>query len=384
MSAPYPSLTANLLISNQFPVHFTRGLLRPDNPCLAGAIRGIKGTMRCLCLVDAGFLEHWPDFEDELRRYFDLHELPELCGFLPLPGGEIVKDGMTHVHSVLEAVSRLHLCRHSLILAAGGGAFLDAAGFAAAIAHRGLRLLRIPTTALSIGDSGVGVKCGINQFGQKNFTGCFYPPNAVVCDLEHLKTLGRERLFDGIIEAVKVALVKDADFFTVIEKHLDEILIGDMTVIEGILGKSAELHLSHISDGGDPYEKGRSRPLDFGHWAAHEIENLSGYQVTHGEAVGAGMLLDLAYALEANIIRREDFERAFQLLMGLGANIHYEYSALKDGDGNYLLLNGLERFREHLGGRHCLVLPDKIGSKIECESVLPELYRFVLDMMFQA
>src|SRR5262249_47001338 len=156
---------------------------------------------------------------------------------------------------------------------------------AAATAHRGIRLVRVPTTTLSQCDSGVGVKNGINAFNKKNFIGTFAPPFAVINDFQLLTTLGPRDKRAGYAEAVKVACVRDAPFFEALEhdaRSLDEF---EPHAMRRLIRRCAEIHINHIVNGGDPFESGSARPLDFGHWAAHKLEHLSDFRIRHGEAV---------------------------------------------------------------------------------------------------
>ncbi len=171
-----------------------------------------------------------------------------------------------------------------------------------ATAHRGIRHVRFPTTTLSQGDGGVGVKNGVNYFGKKNWVGTFAVPYAVVNDFAFLDTLPAREKRCGLIEAIKVALIRDADFFLWLEKHVEDLAALKPSVVEQAVQRSAELHVEHIATNGDPFEQGSARPLDFGHWAAHKLEQASGFKVAHGEAVAIGMAVDLLYSVKAGIL----------------------------------------------------------------------------------
>src|SRR5437763_12891913 len=147
----------------------------------------------------------------------DLHAHSEalklVCPPVIIEGGERTKNSYFHVSEIHSHIDRYHIDRHAYVIAVGGGAILDVVGLAAATAHRGCRLVRIPTTTLSQDDSGVGVKNGINAFGKKNFIGTFAPPFAVINDFDLLASLSDRDKRAGYIEAVKVALIRDAGFF---------------------------------------------------------------------------------------------------------------------------------------------------------------------------
>ncbi len=185
---------------------------------------------------------------------------------LVIEGGERAKNSSIHVAEIHSQIDRHHLDRHSYLIAVGGGALLDVAGFAAATAHRGVRHVRIPTTTLSQADSGIGVKNGINAFGKKNFIGTFAPPHAVINDFNLLATLEPRDKRAGYVEAVKVACIRDAKFFDEIERDAEKLAAFEPAAMKRLIHRCAELHLDHIATGGDPFEAGlgasaRFRPL---------------------------------------------------------------------------------------------------------------------------
>ena len=219
-----------------------------------------------------------------------------VCPPLLIDGGERAKNDMTNVEMIQGAIHEYGICRHSYVMVIGGGAAIDVVGYAAATAHRGVRLIRVPTTVLSQNDSGIGVKNSVNAFGKKNFLGTFAPPVVVLNDADFLMTLPDRDWRSGISEAIKVALLKDVEFFNFIEKKADRLVDRDMQAMHWLIYRCAQLHIDHIATSGDPFEFGSSRPLDFGHWAAHKLERLSHYTLRHGEAVAIGMALDSTYS----------------------------------------------------------------------------------------
>ena len=235
-------------------------------------------------------------------------------------------------------------------------------GYAAAIAHRGVKLIRIPSTVLSQNDSAVGVKNSINTFGKKNFLGTFAPPFAILNDNEFLRTLEQRDWISGIAEAIKVALIKDKTFFEYIEYNAVKLKDRNMEVMQHVIYKCAEMHMQHIAQGGDPFESGSSRPLDFGHWAAHKMEQMTNYQLRHGEAVAKGIALDVTYARLLDLISEEDLKRILEVMEQIGFDLSVPSNTKEDID---LLLNGLQEFQEHLGGELCITLINGIGVKYD-------------------
>jgi 3-dehydroquinate synthase len=368
-----------------YPVVFTRGVFEPANPVLAEVLaqREPSGRHRVLAVLDAGFAAAHPGVGDRVRAYFAAHasRLEPLVDLVEIPGGEAAKNDVSVVDGLHALFHRHRLDRHAYVLIVGGGAVLDAAGYAAATTHRGLRVVRVPTTVLSQDDSGVGVKNGINAFGIKNFLGTFVAPDAVLCDADFLIRLPRRDAVAGIAEAVKVALVRDAAFFDWIETNAAALAAQDLDALTRLIRWSAELHLDHIATGGDPFERGSARPLDFGHWSAHKLESLSEHDVRHGEAVGMGMLLDSRYAVQIGLLSEPDFVRIHRLLRALGLPLWHDALAAAGPRGAPAVLEGLDDFREHLGGEHTITLVRGPGSAVEVNEMDRAAISRALDWM---
>jgi 3-dehydroquinate synthase len=229
--------------------------------------------------------------------------------------------------------------------------------------------VRIPTTTLSQCDSGVGVKNGINAFGKKNFLGSFAPPFAVLNDFQLLATLPARDKRAGYSEAVKVACIRDREFFETLEQHALRLARFEPESMRQLIQRCAELHVNHIAGCGDPFEMGSARPLDFGHWSAHKLEQLSGFEVRHGEAVAMGIALDVLYSRRLGWLDPAEAERVLLLLEALGFELYTKEMSQRDPRGSWRLLEGLEEFREHLGGRLTLTLLRKIGVGMEVHEI---------------
>jgi 3-dehydroquinate synthase len=290
---------------------------------------------------------------------------------LVIEGGETAKNDPQVLERVLDAIHDARLCRHSYVAVIGGGAVLDVVGYAAATAHRGIRLIRIPTTVLAQDDSAVGVKNGVNAYGAKNYLGTFAPPFAVINDLAFLTTLTDRDWRSGIAEALKVALVRDPEFFDAIEHDAARLSARDAEAMERLVRRSAALHLAHIAAGGDPFELGTSRPLDFGHWAAHKLEQLTDHRLRHGEAVAIGIALDSTYAYLTGLLGEPDWRRILALFTAVGLDVSApELSQWLEDPGNpRCVLRGLEEFREHLGGELTVMLLRGIGQPIDVHEI---------------
>ena len=366
-------------VEYRYPVYFTEGVFESANSVLASAIcaggDGDGGPHKLLCVLDEGICERRPELPHQVEAYCRAH--PDLTLVRPallVPGGESVKNTSKYVQLVQEAISEFGLCRHSYVVVAGGGALLDMVGYAAATAHRGVRLIRLPTTVLSQNDSGVGVKNSINAFGKKNFLGTFVPPYAVINDFAFLNTLSDRDWRAGMAEAVKVALIKDAAFFEFLEANAAGLSRRDPAPMRQLIHRCAEIHMRHIGTAGDPFEKGSSRPLDFGHWAAHKLEQITSFRLRHGEAVAIGIALDATYSWRTGLMPESDWRRTLELLSALGFALYVPEleGALSRCDPDSLL-HGLTEFREHLGGRMTVMLLAAIGRGVEAHYLEDEI-----------
>lgn len=350
----------------QYKIHFTENLFNKGNPILKNLLHDQEQAnikRKLLFVVDTKALQYSPNLRESIIQYFEGNEsINCIEEIIEVPGGEQVKNNTQYFDKIIDAVDRHGIDRHSYIAAIGGGSTLDLTGYASTVAHRGIKQIRIPTTVLSQNDSGVGVKNGINYKGKKNFLGTFAPPFAVLNDALFLTTLSDRDWVAGISEAVKVALIKDPDFFHWMDGHAEALSDREMTPMKYLIERCAELHTEHIG-GGDPFELGSSRPLDFGHWSAHKLEQLSDFEILHGEAVSMGIALDCAYSYLDNRISKNELDSIISLLKRCKLPITHELIQIDSLE--HPLFKGLEEFREHLGGQLTIMLLRKIGKGIE-------------------
>lgn len=381
----------NITVDFTYNVHFTERLFDSDNSLLADVLQADdeSGPRKLLAVLDEGMLEHHTGLLIQMKKYARAHSgiLTWAGDPIVVPGGEQAKNDFTLIDTVYSSIYEEHLDRHSYVVIVGGGAVLDMAGYAAATAHRGIRHIRVPTTVLSQNDSGVGVKNGVNEFDTKNFLGTFAPPYAVINDSAFLETLEDRDWRAGISEAVKVALIKDASFFDWLEDSAARLAPStrDRAAMEKLIHRCAELHMEHIATSGDPFEMGSSRPLDFGHWAAHKLEELSGYQLRHGEAVAVGIALDCVYAHLAGLLNESVLERILAFFEAVGFELYLPElsSRLQNPEHPSSIFQGLEEFREHLGGELTIMLLEDIGQSTEVHSVNFDLYRRAVKQLRQ-
>ncbi len=366
-------LLQRISVPFEYPVYFTHDLFSTANDDLIEALSSREPTRRhrVLVVIDAAVATSWPALLTDIERYADRHadRMQLAAPAIVLPGGEDCKNDAKLVPSLYARFRELCLDRHSYVLIIGGGALLDAVGFAAATCHRGVRVVRVPTTVLGQADSGVGVKNGVNLMGAKNFVGSFAPPFAVMNDPNFLRTLTRRDRIAGMAEAVKVALIRDAAFFAWLDESGKLLESGDAKALSYLCWRSAELHLDHIRTGGDPFELGSARPLDFGHWSAHKLESMTEHRLRHGEAVAIGMALDTLYSQRIGLLSLADARAVTRLLTRLGFRLWDDVLTSVGADGRPAVLGGLDDFREHLGGELTITLLRGIGRGQEVNRI---------------
>ena len=353
----------------EYPVYFTEHLFARDNPVFRDTLlrREQARQHRLVVFIDSNVAAAFPALTHDIAGYAGLHG--EVMRLLAPPevvaGGEQVKNDPALLTRLQHRLVDLGVDRHAFVVGIGGGAFLDLIGYVAASTHRGIRHIRVPTTVLAQNDSGVGVKNGVNAFGVKNLLGSFAPPFAVLNDADFLRTLHPRDKIAGVAEAVKVALIRDRVFFEWLEASAAALRACEGPAMSRMIRRCAELHMRQIAKGGDPFETGSARPLDYGHWAAHKLETLTAHELRHGEAVAIGLALDARYSVQVGLLPAGGEDRVHALLKRLGFHLWHPALESRDADGQWLLLRGLQEFREHLGGELTITLLRDLGVGVE-------------------
>lgn len=352
----------NFQVSYNYPIYFSTSCFAPENNLIIDLIDNLDENPKILPVIDSAVLETNPKLNQQLVHYFKYHQLDILETEI-VPGGEAVKNDPSIINRIHTRVETDAIDRHSYILVIGGGAVVDAIGYAAATAHRGIRLIRMPSTVLGQNDAGVGVKNAVNFNGRKNFLGTFVPPHAVVNDFSLLNTLQERDKRSGISEAIKVALIKDTLFFNQLYQERYRLAGFEEKAMQQMIIKGAQWHLNHIATNGDPFEYGSARPLDFGHWSAHKLEELSNNELRHGEAVAIGIALDSIYSNKMKLISENDLIKILTLLIDLGFELNPAVLTKLN------IKTALCEFKEHLGGNLCITLLNKIGEGFEVNEI---------------
>ena len=352
-------------VSYEYPVCFTEHLFARDNPVFRDTLLRIEAARRhrFVVFIDSNVAASFPSLAHDIAGYAGHHAeaLELLVHPEVVPGGEHVKNDPALLTRLQHRLVELGVDRHAFVVGIGGGAFLDLVGYVASSTHRGIRHIRVPTTVLAQNDSGVGVKNGVNAFGVKNLLGSFAPPFAVLNDADFLRTLHPRDKIAGIAEAVKVALIRDRLFFDWLEASADALRACEGAAMSRMIRRCAELHMRQIAHGGDPFETGSARPLDYGHWSAHKLEALTAHELRHGEAVAIGLALDTRYSVQVGMLAPGSEDRVHALLKRLGFHLWHPALESRDERGQWQLLRGLQEFREHLGGDLTITLLRDIG-----------------------
>ncbi|MBB6218077.1 3-dehydroquinate synthase [Anaerosolibacter carboniphilus] len=266
-----------------------------------------------------------------------------------------------NIHTVVEIIDYLHeigCTRQSKILAFGGGVVGDIAGFCASIYMRGIEYIQMPTTLLAQVDSSVGGKTGINIAQGKNIMGTFYQPQAVIIDVNLLRTLSKRDFMSGLGEVVKYGVIYDYDFFQYIRSHRDEIFSLDQACIGYIIKRCCEIKAGIVSQ--DEKEKGMRKILNFGHTIGHALESITAYEkYTHGEAVWVGMYHEILLAERLGLIKHDYFEELLDFFQAMG--VSYDISAY-DKEG---LIDMMSKDKKNLHGKISFILPIDRSKVVE-------------------
>jgi 3-dehydroquinate synthase len=356
-----------------FPVIFTHAVFDPANPVLVTTLnrKSEHRRHRAMVFIDSQVAGALPNLPQQAADYFAAYpaQLEMVSSPIIVPGGEAIKNDIGLVDQYIRRLLDAHLDRQSYVIIVGGGAVMDAVGLAAALVHRGVRQVRVPTTVLGQNDAGVGVKNGVNFLGGKNAIGTFAPPFAVLNDFDFLLTLPDRDWLCGVAEAFKVSIIRDRTFFSELLADAEKYPARDFDAMQKLVIRCAEIHLEHIRTNGDPFEYGRARPLDFGHWSAHKLELMSGFAISHGEAVATGVLLDSIYAAKKFWITQVELAAIGDGFRRSGFHLWFDELNRREPDGTRTIFGGLRDFQEHLGGELTVTFPKGLGARHEVHEI---------------
>ncbi|MFO0935291.1 MAG: 3-dehydroquinate synthase [Gemmataceae bacterium] len=289
-----------------------------------------------------------------------------------VPSGEETKS-FRHVEMLYDALAAIPADRKTVVVAVGGGVVGDLAGFAAATYNRGLPLLMVPTTLLSMVDSSVGGKVGINHPKGKNLIGSFHQPAGVWIDTAFLNTLPGREYRSGLAEVVKYGVILDSAFFESLERNATAILARQADIVLPMIARCCRLK-ADVVEKDEREETGLRAVLNYGHTFAHAFEAVGGYgSWLHGEAVSAGMICASILAEKRGLVsssltqRQVDLLTAFQLPI-----IPLPKWPIDD------LLDAMKRDKKNLGGKLRFILPTRLGEVKLFDDVAESMVRDIL------
>jgi 3-dehydroquinate synthase len=296
------------------------------------------------------------------------HAALAAAGFEPflitIPAGEKAKNLHT-VHDCYNELAARKLERKSFIVALGGGVVGDLAGFVAATYLRGIPFVQAPTTLLSLVDSSVGGKTGVNLAAGKNLVGAFYQPRLVLADLDTLKSLPDREFRSGLSEIIKYGVIYDAPFFAKLERQMPKLLKREPAALAWAIARSCEIKAEVV--GQDETETGLRAILNFGHTVGHGLEAISNYgKYLHGEAISIGQVAAAELSARTLGLSPEEAGRIRALLQAAGLPVSVKLSPRQRAQ----LLDAMKLDKKVSDGEIKFVLARKIG-KVEYGQKVP-------------
>ncbi len=335
----------------EYEVVNVTNLFHPQNLALLSG--GKVENARRFVVVDSNVEMH---YSTEIRNYFSQHQVE--AKIITFPGGEENKTVENYLSIVRELDAFPIHRRDEPIIAIGGGVLTDVVGFVASSYRRGVPHIKVPTTLMGYVDASIGIKTGINFNGNKNRLGMFAPPQKVLLDKSFLKTLPKRHILNGVCEIIKLALIKDAELFRLLELYGAQSVSVQFQNDEGcaILDRAIAGMLEELEP--NLFEEDLARKVDFGHTFSYGLETCHETDLLHGEAVLLDIAVSMLIAKARNLLSFEDLDRIFHLIANLGIVLN---TAILDP---HLLWQSLEERTYHRNGLQRIPLPHGIGNCI--------------------
>jgi 2-epi-5-epi-valiolone synthase len=332
----------------EYEILNTSDLFHPQNEALLSLGRIENG--RRFVVVDSNVERH---YSAQIRNYFSHHKVE--AKIITFPGGEENKTIESYLSIVRELDSFPIHRRDEPIIAIGGGVLTDVVGFVAGSYRRGVPHIKVPTTLIGYVDASIGIKTGVNFNGNKNRLGAFASPQKVLLDKSFLKTLPKRHILNGICEIIKLAIIRDAGLFSLLETHGVKSVDaqfqneeGDTILDRAICGMMEELQPNL-------FEEDLARKVDFGHTFSYGLETRHEVHLLHGEAVLLDIAVSILIARTRNLLSDEETGRIFHLIAKLG--IVLDTTILNP----HLLWNSLRERTYHRNGSQRVPLPYGLG-----------------------
>jgi 3-dehydroquinate synthase len=308
-------------------------------------------SKRRFIVIDSNVEKH---YSAQIRNYFLYHGVD--AKIVTFPGGEENKTIESYFSIVRELDTFPIHRRDEPIIAIGGGVLTDVVGFVASTYRRSVPHIKVPTTLMGYVDASIGIKTGINFNGNKNRLGSFEPPKKVLLDKSFLKTLPKRHILNGVFEIIKLAVIKDAGLFALLEQYAPNSVnsqfqdeMGSVILNRAIMGMREELEPNLFEDD-------LERKVDFGHTFSYGLETHDEVHLLHGEAVLLDIVVSTLIAHERGLVTSADADRLFRLIADL--DIPLNIAALDPS----ILWQSLEERIFHRNGLQRVPLPDGIGK----------------------
>lgn len=333
----------------EYEVINTSNIFHPENWALLSA--GKIEDARRFIVVDSNVANH---YSEAVRKYFEYHHVE--AKIVTFPGGEENKT-IEHYLSIIRELDNFPIHRRDEpIIAIGGGVLTDVVGFVASSYRRSVPHIKIPTTLMGYVDASIGIKTGVNFNGNKNRLGAFHAPQKVLLDKSFLRTLPKRHILNGVCEIIKLAVIKDAHLFQMLESHGANSVEAHFQDSPGaaILDKAIEGMLEELQP--NLFEEELERKVDFGHTFSYGLETQYEAHLFHGEAVLLDILVSSLIAHERNLLSCEDTNRILRLTESLGFSLN---TSILDTE---LLWKSLVERTYHRNGLQRVPMPNGIGN----------------------
>ena len=293
--------------------------------------------------------------------------------FFEIPDGEEYKT-LSMANEICNVLLREKVNRLTTLISFGGGVVGDLAGFVAATYMRGVPLIHIPTTLLAQVDSSIGGKVAVDHPSAKNIIGSFYHPIAVFTDPLVLKTLSLDNLKNGLVEIIKISIIDSPSLFKLLDMNVAQLLEKDVGLFKIIINKATKLKVQIVLK--DPWEKNERKYLNFGHSIGHALETTFGYQnITHGEAVALGMIMETKIACHRKICSPELETKIKNMITKLNISFNIDLKKMN----NETIWETIAFDKKNSSKKICFVLPQKIGQVSLVEDITKDEVMTVLD-----
>ena len=304
---------------------------------------------------------------DEKVIRFHGNKFPD-CPVISIPSGEASKS-ITRVVEIYKQLLEAEVDRTWFILGIGGGITTDLAGFVASTYLRGLAFGFISTTLLGQVDAALGGKNGVNLDGFKNIVGVIRQPEFVICDIQSLKTLEKSEFINGWAEVIKYAAIRKPDFYTYLDKNLEEGLKLNVDVLDEVVYQSVKAKLEIVEK--DEFETGERKLLNFGHTFAHGLEKL--YKIPHGEAVAIGMVMASKVSVNFGLTKQEEADKLINMLSRAGLPVSMQFDP-------EMLTETMRKDKKRAGSDIQLVLLVKMGEAVVKKVPVADFKSIVYDL----